>query len=374
MIFLSGSSGYLGSYIAEKILREQPDKLGLLVRAKNNEEAINKLWKSLQLHMDYPTFERYMRDRIQIFIGDLTQKKLGLSNNDWEKLSKETSSIIHCAASLNRKSEKTCMNVNLKGTLQFILLAQEIEKNHKLKRFSFVSTVAVAGHRKDEVVLEDDSVDWNRSDYDPYARTKKFCEHMLHELLPNTATTIFRPSIILGDSRFSKTTQFDMAQAFAFLLKFPILPFHRDWKLDIVPANFVGDSVVDIHFKENPKHKIYHLSAGKDSLTYEQILDGLHRHGVRKPPLAPALSSPFYWLVELLASGPRKLTISVIGKLMKVFLPYLTFNTVFDNTRITEELGSKPAIFTDYAYSLYTFVTENEFKFPYEPLPKKERS
>ncbi len=30
-----------------------------------------------------------------------------------------------------------------------------------------------------EVVTEDASIDWNRSDYDPYARTKKFCEHMV---------------------------------------------------------------------------------------------------------------------------------------------------------------------------------------------------
>ena len=34
------------------------------------------------------------------------------------------------------------------------------------------------------VVYEDSAIDWSRSDYDPYARTKKFAEHMLHELLP----------------------------------------------------------------------------------------------------------------------------------------------------------------------------------------------
>src|ERR1035438_546835 len=45
------------------------------------------------------------------------------------------------------------------------------------------------------------SIDWSRSDYDPYARTKKFCEHMIRQLLPDVSRTIFRPSIVLGDSR-----------------------------------------------------------------------------------------------------------------------------------------------------------------------------
>ncbi len=53
---------------------------------------------------------------------------------------------------------------------------------HGLRRFSHVSTVAVCGQRANEVVQEDTSIDWNRSDYDPYARTKKFCEHMVRQL------------------------------------------------------------------------------------------------------------------------------------------------------------------------------------------------
>ena len=66
-------------------------------------------------------------------------------------------------------------------------------------------------------LAEDASIDWDRSDYDPYARTKKFCEHMVRELLPDVPRTVFRPSIVLGDSRRPETTQFDMVRAFVFL-------------------------------------------------------------------------------------------------------------------------------------------------------------
>ena len=102
--------------------------------------------------------------------------------------------MIHCAASLNRKSEKSCLNVNLRGTLEVIQLARRAQHYHGLRRFSHVSTVAVAGKRSNEVVKKITSIDWNRSDYDPYARTKKFCEHMVRQLLPDVPTRFFVPA------------------------------------------------------------------------------------------------------------------------------------------------------------------------------------
>lgn len=368
MIFITGSTGYLGSYIVEKLLREHTSQLALLVRGKDENEAIEKLWESLQLHIDEKLFKTYLATRITIFRGDLTSKKFGLSEVEWNELVENTESIIHCAASLNRKSEKVCMNVNMRGTLQLIELARKIQDSHGLRRFSFVSTVAVAGERLSEVVREDESVDWNRSDYDPYARTKKFCEHMVTELLPDVSTIIFRPSIILGDNRFSKTTQFDMAQAFVWLSKLPILPFNENWKLDIVPANYVGGAIVDIHQKEKPAHRIYHLSSGEKSLTYREIVDILSKGGHGKPHFFPSLEPVFKGLVNIAAGSPRKFGLSGIGILLKVFLPYLTFNTVFDNRRVVEEVNATPAPFSDYANGLYDFVTDHDFKYPYKPI------
>ena len=131
----------------------------------------------------------------------MTDARFGLADDEYRALVRSTDSVIHCAASLNRKSEKSCLNVNLRGTLEVIQFARRAREDHGLRRFSHVSTVAVAGQRANEVVEEDASIDWDRSDYDPYARTKKFCEHMVRELLPDVPRTIFRPSIVLGDSR-----------------------------------------------------------------------------------------------------------------------------------------------------------------------------
>ena len=370
-IFVTGSTGYLGSYPLERLLRRHSDRLSLLVRAKTEAEARRKLWKSLQLHMDFDEFKGYLDDRIDIYLGDLTEHDLGLSGGIREKLVDDMESVLHIAASLNRKSDKACFNHNLRGTLHVINLAREANRRHGLRRFSEVSTAAVAGVRSDELVLENDMVDWERSDYDPYARTKKFGEYMVHELLPDVKRTIFRPSIVLGDSRFAKTTQFDMVQAFVHLASLPVLPFDREWRADIVPADFVGASIVDIHQKSDTLFESYNLSAGSDSLTFGRIVEALASHeGGKVPAFVPILDKPVHALVDVLAGSPRWMGASRLFSLLKVFWPYLTFNTVFDNTRVIQELGVRPTPFHRYAHGLRAFAKSGGFTYPYQPWPE----
>jgi len=367
-ILLTGSTGYIGAHIASNLLREHSDPLNLLVRAHDVQEARARLWRSLQLHMDFPLFAELLNSRINIFLGDLTDSHFGLDGDDYQRLVRTTGSVIHCAASLNRKSEKSCLNVNLRGTLEVIQLAMRARDDHGLRRFSQVSTVAVAGQRSNEVVQEDMAIDWGRSDFDPYARTKKFCEHMIRELLPDVPRTIFRPSIVLGDSRRPETNQFDMVRAFVFLAGLPALPFRATDRIDIVPVNFVADAVAALHQKEKPAHEIYHLSSGTGSETFVQLTDALSKsQGKRGPVFVPSLERPTSKMVNALAGREGK--IGGLATLLKVFLPYLVWNTVFDNTRVVTELGRRPAPFSEYCFPLLQFSRENNFMYKYREWP-----
>jgi hypothetical protein len=60
--------------------------------------------------------------------------------------------------------------------------------------------------------------------------------------------------------------------------------------------------------------------------------------------------------------------------LMKVFMPYLTWNTVFDNTRVTTEMGRKPAPFSQYSFPLFRFSREHNFEYPYQAWPESVRA
>jgi thioester reductase-like protein len=367
-IFLTGSTGYLGSYLVAGLFTGYPDRLNLLVRAKSEKEAHERLWQSLQLHFGFDEFVRYVNGRVRIFRGDLTSERFGLDDDEYRTLVDSTDSILHCAASLNRKSEKQCLNVNLRGSLEVIQLARRAQNHHGLRRYSHVSTVAVAGKRQNEVVTEDHSIDWSRSDYDPYARTKKFCEHMVHQLLPDVPHTIFRPAIIMGDSRRPETTQFDMVQAFDVLARLPVLPLRPDDKIDIVPANYVGGAIVRIHQMEKPNYGIYHLSSGTGSQTYKELTDTLAAAGSwSRPSYQPWLGGAFSKSVNWLASKGGAFGHG--ASLLKVFWPYLDWNTVFDNSRVVQEMGEAPAKFSSYAYPLLRFSRANKFQYPAKPWP-----
>ncbi len=368
-IFLTGSTGYLGSYLVAGLFAGYQDRLNLLVRAKTEQAARERLWQSLQLHFEFPEFLDYLNERVRIFRGDLTSERFGLDDDEYHLVVDSTDSILHCAASLNRKSEKQCLNVNLRGTLEVIQLARRAQNRHGLRRYSHVSTVAVAGKRRNEVVTEDNSIDWSRSDYDPYARTKKFSEHMVHQLLPDVPHTIFRPAIVMGDSRRPETTQFDMVQAFDMLARLPVLPLRPDDKIDIVPANYVGAAFVKIHQMEKPNYWIYHLSSGTGSQTYKELTDALAAAGGwGKPNYQPWLGGPFSKTVNWLAFKGG--AVGYGASLLKVFWPYLDWNTVFDNSRVAQEMGEPPAKFTSYAYPLLQFSRANKFKYPAKPWPE----
>ena len=367
-IFLTGSTGYIGAHIAAILLDRHPDRLNLLVRAKSAQEARERLWHALQLHLDFPQLQDALETRISVFRGDLTDPRFGLDASEYARLIGTTESVIHCAASLNRKSEKSCLNVNLRGTLEVAQLARHAQDAHGLRRFSQVSTVAVAGERSHEIVAEDSSIDWNRSDYDPYARTKKFCEHMVRELLPDVQRTVFRPSIVLGDSQRPETTQFDMVRAFVFLAGLPALPFRSTDRIDIVPVDYVAESIVALHQKQNPMHEIYHLSSGTGSETFGQLTRALAEAAGKMEPLYwPGLERQFSSVVNWL-SGYRG-DFGRSASLLKVFLPYLTWDTVFDNSRVVEEMGRAPEPFSKYCYPLLRFSRECRFSYPYQEWP-----
>jgi thioester reductase-like protein len=369
-IFLTGSTGYIGAHVAANLLQDHGASLNVLVRARSPHEGEVRLWQGFQLHLDFPRFYEYLQTRVRIFRGDLTSPQFGLTRDDYDRLIHTTDSVIHCAASLNRKSEKSCLNVNLRGTLEVLQLAMRVHHYHGLRRFSHVSTVAVAGKRQDEVVAEDNSIDWNRSDYDPYARTKKFCEHMIRQLLPEVPITIFRPSIVLGDSRRAETTQFDMVKAFVFLAGLPVLPFRANDKIDIVNVDFVADAIATLHQKEQTQYDTYHLSSGRDSQTFRELTSVLAVAQQKRPPIfIPALEGAFTGTVNTLSNYKSK--ISYGASLMKVFIPYLVWNTVFDNNRVTSELGRKPVPFSQYSFPLLKLSRDTNFTFRYQDWPAR---
>jgi nucleoside-diphosphate-sugar epimerase len=153
-----------------------------------------------------------------------------------------------------------------------------------------------------------------------------------------------------------------------FLAGLPVLPFPSKDKIDIVNVDFVADAIATLHQKENPLHDTYHLSSGVDSQTFRQLTSALAAaQNKRGPVFLPFLQKPFSATVNFLSN--RQGSLAHGASLMKVFMPYLVWNTVFDNTRVTQELGRKPVPFSQYSYPLLKFSRETNFTYPYQGWP-----
>jgi hypothetical protein len=87
----------------------------------------------------------------------------------------------------------------------------------------------------------------------------------------------------------------------------------------------------------------------------------------RPPVFLPFTEKPFSSSVKVLSN--RKGSLGYGASLMKVFLPYLVWNTVFDNRRVTTELGRRPVPFSQYSFPLLQFSRENNFEYAYKPWP-----
>jgi nucleoside-diphosphate-sugar epimerase len=369
-IFMTGATGYIGSYATEWLLRNTDHELALLVRARDYDAGVERLWKSLQLHMRADEFHRYL-DRVCFIGGDLTETDLGISVADYDWIISNAESVLHNAAALNFRSERVCTNHNLRGTLSVIRLARAIQEDHPLRRFTQVSTVAVAGNRPGATVTEGEPLDWSQPDFNPYTRTKKFCEHMVQELLPDVPRLIVRPSSVIGDSRFPDTTQFDMVRALCTLTDLPVLPLSRDIRLDIVNADWVGKGLAELHVREDLARDTYHLSAGTESRTIGEIADAFSAAlGKRAPRFAGQFATPFERVMEALANIPKAGNLQRIGALLSVFIPYMATDIVYDNSHAVADLHSAPTPFTSYGPALYTYAKSVNFEFPYVPLPE----
>ncbi len=369
-IFVTGATGYIGSYITTWLLRNTDHELALLVRAPDYDAGVERLWKALQLQMPADEFHRSL-DRIAFISGDLTAPNLGISGADYDWLVSNAESVLHNAAALSFRSERACMSHNVRGTLSVIKLARAIQEDHPLRRFTQVSTVAVAGDRPRAIVTEDEPLDWSRKDFNPYTRTKKLCEHMVRELLPDVSCLFLRPSSVIGDSRFPQTTQFDMVRAVCVLTDLPWLPLSRDVRLDIVNADWVGASIAELHVREDLSEDTYHLSAGTESRTLGEIAEAFAAAlGKRMPRFSGQLAGPFARVMEALANAPKAGSLRRMGALLSVFIPYIMTDIVYDNRRALAALGTAPTPFTAYGPGLYSWAKSVSFEFPYEPLPE----
>jgi len=67
-------------------------------------------------------------DKIKPVSGDISEEKLGLSDDDSKMLCDNVNIVVHCAATLDFETDlKTAVNINLLGTKRVVELCKQIK-------------------------------------------------------------------------------------------------------------------------------------------------------------------------------------------------------------------------------------------------------
>jgi len=115
-VLITGTSGFLGKVVLEKLIRTVPDIGGihLLIRANKShadarsrfldEIASSSVFDRLR-HDDNDAFEKFIETRVHCITGEVTQPRFGLDNAAFKNLACTIDALINSAASVNFREE-----------------------------------------------------------------------------------------------------------------------------------------------------------------------------------------------------------------------------------------------------------------------------
>ena len=366
VLFLTGATGFVGGNLIPHILNGDPaTKLIVLLRANSDREAEQRLhallWTlSPQIDVADAT------TRIKFIRGDITSSRLGLSESVYNGLAAEATHIVHSAATVQFHLHLPCARlINCDGTNHVIALAKRAYHSGKLQRFAYISTAYVSGTRGRQIYEHE--FDCGQQFANTYEQTKFEAEGIVRQRMHELPITIFRPSIIVGDSKTGKTTSFNVLYPALKLIYSGILktlPGSPHTPMDVVPVDFVVAAICQILLQNNNAiAKTYHLTAGEEKATTTgEIVDRAVDYFNQITPTRN-ISRIQFLPPEIYETAKR--CGSEMGKkvfhAMDLYEPYLCVERVFDNTNTRAALantGVRPPDFTMYYQKLLRYCVE----------------
>ena len=163
--FVTGATGFIGRNLVEQLL-EREGTIYVLVRegSRGRLEELRSRWGADE-------------DRVVGIVGDLSQPRLGVSDEDVSRLRGEVDHLFHLAAIYDMTADAESQRLaNVEGTRQAVQLAEALEA----KRFHMVSSIAAAGLYKG-TFTEDMFDEAEKVDNHPYFQTKHESEAVVRE-------------------------------------------------------------------------------------------------------------------------------------------------------------------------------------------------
>lgn len=345
-IFITGFPGFIAERLVERLAVDASTDFYLLTLpsfAAASEEAANGI--AQRTGMD--------AGRFRIVEGDITKPGLGILPEIREAIRRETTDVFHLAAVYDLAVARgVAFDVNVGGTRN---VNEFLRPMPSLRRYNYVSTCYVAGRRQGHILeteLEHDAGFRNH-----YEASKYAAEVEVERLKADLPLTIFRPAVVVGDSKTGETAKYDgIYYLIRYLLRAPSLlrlvnVGNPNVRLNLVPVDFVVDGMAALSTDPEAVGSTVAL-ADPSPLATSELFDSIASELTGRKSIVTPPASLTEWALML------PFTPSISG-LPHAGVPYFFLEQTYD-TRIASALLAKHAItcpgFRDYVGDLLEFV------------------
>jgi NAD(P)-dependent dehydrogenase (short-subunit alcohol dehydrogenase family) len=353
--FLTGATGFIGARLAKKLLEREDAVVYFLVRSSKRDriDALLERWG-------------VGPDRAIAVVGDVTQPYLGIGKEDLKRL-RNIDHMFHLAAVYDLTASAQAQQLaNVQGTRNAVDVAHEVA----VARFHLMSSIAAAGLY--EGVFREDMFEEAENLEHPYFRTKHESEGIVRAEC-RCPWRVFRPGIVLGDSRTGEMDKIDGPYYFfkAIQKLRRILP---PWmpaigveggRLNLVPVDFVVDAIDHIAHQSGLDGRCFHLT-DPNARRVGDILN-IFAHAGHAPAMTLRVNARMFGFIpEAIRNGIAHLApVRRIGEqLMKDLglppdiLKFVNYPTRFDSRETQKALAGTgihvPAL-EDYAWKLWDY-------------------
>jgi NAD(P)-dependent dehydrogenase (short-subunit alcohol dehydrogenase family) len=327
--FVTGATGFIGRNLVELLL-EREGTIYVLVRegSKGRLEELRNRWGTGP-------------ERLVGVVGDLSQRGLGISEEDMPRLEGDVEHLFHLAAIYDMTADAESQRLaNVEGTRHMVEFAEAVEAGH----VHMVSSVAAAGLYKG-IWREDMFDEAENLDGHPYFRTKHDSEGIVRNEC-SRPWRVYRPGIVVGHSETGEMDKIDGPYYFFKLIRrlrntvpqwAPMIGVEGR-EINLVPVDFVVRAMDHIAHQEGLDGRAFSLT-DPNPKTAGEVIDifagAAHapQASARVPAAAVDVISP---LVRALLTVAPPLDLVADGLLRELGIPravltYINYPTSFDS-------------------------------------------
>ncbi len=347
-IFITGFPGFIAGRLVSALAR--PDVQFFLLVQPQFVETAALLAERVADDMAVPA------ENFALIEGDITKPDLGMSAEDLAAVRRETTDVHHLAAIYDLEVEREpAFAVNVEGTRNVNELCRSLPN---LRRYNYVSTCYVSGKREGRILETELEHDAGFRNF--YEETKYLAEMEVERLKGDLPVTVFRPSVVVGDSETGETVKYDgIYYLIKYVLRAPSLlrlinVGNTEVMLNLVPVDFVVNGIEALCYDEAAVGRTVAL-ADPRPLTTAGLFDAIARSLTGKASIWTPPKSLSEWSLYL------PMTPALTG-LPHAGVPYFFVTQEYDTAAADELLAPHDVHcpgFAEYVGRLIEFVKRN---------------